>query len=276
MLVALEAFERSPHAGDIGWDVFINPDEELGSPGSGPVLASLANEHSLGLLFEPALADGALAAARKGAGNFTAFITGRSAHAGRDPSRGRNAIHAMAELIVRLAAMAAASPGITVNVGSVEGGGAVNVVPDRALCRFNVRVSTAAEQRLVERRLHDLSTEFGSRDGLGLTVHGSFTAPPKPLDAPTLLLLEQLSECGRELGLQVHWRDTGGTCDGNRLSAAGLPNVDSLGPRGGGLHSPDEFLLLDSLTERASLSALLLMKLAAGELPWPDVNAERD
>jgi glutamate carboxypeptidase len=64
-------------------------------------------------------------------------------------------------------------------------------------------------------------------------------------------------------------RDSGGTCDGNRLAAAGLPNLDSLGPRGGNLHSPDEFLLLDSLTERAKLSAILLTRLAAGEIDWP-------
>ena len=81
----------------------------------------------------------------------------------------------------------------------------------------------------------------------------------------TLRLLEHFSACGREIGLDLHWRNSGGTCDGNRLAAAGLPNVDSLGPRGGNLHSPEEFLLLDSLAERAKLSALLLMKLAAGQ-----------
>src|SRR5207237_804336 len=103
----------------------------------------------------------------------------------------------------------------------------------------------------------------------GLKIHGSFTAPPKPLEAPTRALLEHVAACGRELSLPIAWRDSGGTCDGNRLAAAGLPNVDSLGPRGGNLHSPKEFLLLDSLTERAKLTALLLMKLAAGQLPWP-------
>ena len=269
MLLALEALERSPVAGGIGWDVLINPDEELGSPGSGPVLASLAKECGLGLLFEPALPDGALVSSRKGSGNFTAVVTGRAAHAGRDPHLGRNAIHSMGELIVKLAAIGAASPGITVNVGRVEGGGAANVVPDRAECRFNVRVATAAEQRLVRDRLAELSRAFTARDGFGLAFHGEFTAPPKPSDDRMCDLEHMVSACGRDLGMQILWRATGGTCDGNRLAAAGLPNVDSLGPRGGNLHSPQEFLLLDSLAERAKLSALLLMKLAAGELPWP-------
>jgi glutamate carboxypeptidase len=274
MLAALEAFERSPVAGAIGWTVLLNPDEELGSPGSGSLFASLAKEHTLGLLFEPALPDGALVGSRKGSGNFTAVVTGRSAHAGRDPHLGRNAVHALAELIGRLAGMNGAMPGITVNVGRVEGGGAANVVPDRALCRFNVRVTSAAEQRLVEGRLEELAREFGGREGYGLKTYGSFSAPPKPLDAPTRTLLEHVAACGRELGLPIQWRDSGGTCDGNRLAAAGLPNVDSLGPRGGNLHSPREFLLLDSLTERAKLTSLLLMKLAAGQLPWPQPTSQ--
>ena len=269
MLAALEALERSPVAAEIGWTVFINPDEELGSPGSSHRFEALAKEHALGLLFEPALPEGALVGARKGSGNFHATMTGRSAHAGRDPHAGRNAVHALAEYIVALTGLGQTSSGITVNVGRVDGGGPLNVVPDRASCGFNVRVSSREEQRAVEARLAELSERFNGREGYQLKLHGCFTAPPKPLDGPTLRLLEHVAACGRELGMDLAWRDTGGTCDGNRLAAAGLPNVDSLGPRGGALHSPDEFLHLDSLVERAKLSALLLMKLAAGELEWP-------
>ena len=275
MLAALEALERSPVAEEIGWTAFINPDEELGSPGSSHRFETLAKEHALGLLFEPALPDGAIVAARKGSGNFHAVMTGRSAHAGRDPRAGRNAIHALAEYVVAVSAVGQASNGITVNVGRIDGGGPLNVVPDRASCGFNVRVSSREEQHAVEARLAELSGRFNAREGYQLTLHGSFTAPPKPLDAPTRQLLEHVAACGRELDMNVAWHDTGGTCDGNRLAAAGLPNVDSLGPRGGALHSPDEFLLLDSLTERAKLSALLLMKLAAGELEWPALREGR-
>jgi glutamate carboxypeptidase len=83
------------------------------------------------------------------------------------------------------------------------------------------------------------------------------------------LLREQIAACGKELGLDLNFRPTGGTCDGNRLAAAGLACVDSLGPRGDLIHSPDEFVYPDSLSERAKLTALLLMKLAAGEIEWP-------
>lgn len=270
MLAALEALESSDLAGNIGWTVLMNPDEELGSPGSSHLFEALAKGHALGLLFEPALSDGALVAARKGSGNFTAVMHGRSAHAGRDPHLGRNAIHALAEFVVKLSELNDVGAGLTVSVGRVEGGGAVNVVPDRAVCRFNVRVTTPEDQQAVEARIAELALRFNTRDGLRLALHGSFSAPPKPMDKDTLRLLGHLAVCGRDLGLDISWRDSGGTSDGNRLSAAGLPNVDSLGPRGGNLHSHEEFLLLDSLTERAKLTALLLLKLAAGELEWPE------
>ena len=271
MLTALEALERSPVAGHIGWTVLINPDEELGSPGSSHLFDALAKQHDVGLLFEPALPDGSLVAARKGSGTYTAVVGGRSAHAGRDFYKGRNAIHALAELVVRLNGLNAPAGGVTLNVGRITGGGAANVVPDLASCRFNIRVTSPDEQRAVEAKLAGLSNEFNAREGFRLTLHGGFTSPPKVPDDATRRLLDHAVACGRQLGLDLGVSDSGGTCDGNRLAAAGLPNVDSLGPRGGNLHSPDEFVLLDSLTERAKLSALLLMKLAAGELEWPAV-----
>jgi glutamate carboxypeptidase len=269
MLTALEAFERFADAGRIGWEVIVNPDEELGSPGSAALWAAAARRNHLGLLYEPAQEDGALVGARKGSGHFSAVIAGKAAHAGRNPGDGRNAIHAMARFIARLEQLALALPGATVNVGLIEGGTSANVVPDRALCRFNVRIISPGQQRMFSERLEAVVADFDRMDGISLQINGSFTAPPRPLDEPMRRLLEQVAACGRELGIPIDWRDSGGVCDGNRLAAAGLPNVDSLGVRGGAIHSPDEYICLDSLTERARLSALLLMKLAAGELSWP-------
>ena len=204
--------------------------------------------------------------ARKGSGNFTVIARGKAAHAGRNPQLGRNAIDALARFIVGLASLDDAGGAITTNVGYIQGGGPVNVVPDRAVCRFNVRVTTADEQRAFEDGLKRLSEEINRIDGISLELQGGFTRPPKPLNAKTLKLLEQVAACGRDLGLSLKWRPTGGACDGNNLAAAGLTTIDSLGVTGGDIHSPEEYVLLDSLPERAKLTALLLMKLAAGEI----------
>ena len=265
MLIALQAFEQFPLAGKIGWEILINPDEEIASPGSAPLLVESAKRNHFGMVYEPALPDGNLVGERKGSGNFTAIIRGKSAHVGRDFSNGRNAIHAAAALVVALDEINRSMPGVIVNVGRIDGGGPANIVPDMAIVRFNMRVSTREEQRKIESELQRVVTMIDSRDGIRLELKGGFSSPPKPMDDATTRLFEKVIGCGRDLGLNLTWRATGGVSDGNKLAAAGLPVIDSLGPRGGGMHSPDEFLLLDSLTERAKLSALLLMKIASGE-----------
>jgi len=273
MLLALECLERfiagtpDGHAGP-GWEVLLNPDEEIGSPGSKPYLLEGAKRNHLGLLFEPALPDGSLVSERKGSGNFTIVVRGRSAHAGRNPQDGRSAIEAMAKIILALHDLPREVPGLTLNVGQVEGGGALNMVPDLAIARLNVRIGAPDVHPgvpRIEEHLQRLIAIF-NRDGISVELHGGITSPPKRVDPPTGRLMEVVKRCGKELGLELDFRPTGGTCDGNRLAAAGLPCVDSLGARGDGIHSPDEFLYLDSLTERAKLTALFLMKLASGEI----------
>ncbi len=265
MLLALETLEKSPWAGRIGWEVLINPDEELGSPGSGPLLAAAARRNHLGLVFEPALPNGNLAGDRRGSGNFTFIVRGRSAHAGRDITAGRNAIAALAEAVVRINTVIGRMDAVSVNVGQIEGGGALNVVPALALCRLNVRVSSKEQGAQVRSHLDAVAADISSRDGFSTEVLGDFHAPPRVADTAMLRWLGRACACGAELGLNISWQSSGGTCDGNRLAANGLTTLDSMGPVGGDIHSPQEYLLLESLVPRASLAALLLLKAAAGD-----------
>ena len=270
MLKALEAFEKSPWAASLGWEVLINPDEEVGSPGSAGLLAEAAKHKLAGLVFEPSFPDGTLVGSRKGSGNFSAVFRGKAAHAGRDVSSGRNAINAMAEFILGLNSGLAGEPGVIVNVANVRGGGPLNIVPDLAFCGFNVRVETARDRNAVESVIATLTAQIEKREGLSVQIHGRMMRPPKLLDRKTLHLLECLKQCGTELGIVVEWKPSGGASDGNLLAAAGLPTIDSLGAQGGNLHSAEEYLLVPSLTERAKLTALMLMKLASGAVTTDD------
>src|ERR1700733_1988876 len=222
MLYALRAFEQSDLAANLGWEIILNPDEEIGSPASANLLTQAAQRNHYGLVFEPALPDGSLVGARKGSGNFTVIVHGRAAHAGRDFHLGRSAIVALAQFIIATQTLHADLPQVTINCGKIEGGGAANIVPDLAIGRFNIRVENLHDQHAIEHRLINLISEFNLRDGIRVELHGSFTSPPKPLDAPLTKLLELAQSCGRELGLNLQIRPTGGTCDGNRLAAAGL------------------------------------------------------
>ena len=268
MLLVLGSLERSPHRARIGWEVLMNPDEEIGSTGSAPLLIEAAQRNHFGLIFEPAYPDGGLASARKGSGNFDLVIEGRAAHAGRNPEDGRNAIALAAELALALHRLNGQRDGLTVNLGYTHGGGALNIVPDRAVLKFNVRTSIPDDQCWLEEQLDLLLTRANDRDGFTVSRHGGFTRPPKIVSAGTARLQSLLSDCGREQGLALQFRPTGGCCDGNNLAAAGLANVDNLGVVGGDIHSDREWMRWSSLAERAKLSARLLIGLADGSRSW--------
>ncbi len=266
MLEALRAFEQTPWAADLGWEIIINSDEEVGSLGSAALLAEVGKRCPVGLIFEPATSpEGALAGARKGSGNFAARIGGRSAHAGRNPEDGRNAIMAAADLAIRLDALRATHAGLSVNVAKIDGGAANNVVPDLAVVRWNMRVSGPDMQAQIERDIAAIIAIITNERGVEITLSGGFYRPAKPLDARTERLFSIVESAGRDLGLALPRHDSGGVCDGNNLAAVGVAVVDTLGVRGGNIHSDQEYVIIDSLTERAQLTFLTLIQLAQEE-----------
>ena len=260
MLAALTALEASPCAADLGYEVVLNADEEVSSLGSAPLLMECARRVDAGLTFEPALPDGTLAGARPGSGNFSVHIAGRAAHAGREPEKGRNAVIAAADLELCLSALVA--PDLKVNVAKMEGGGPNNVVPDSAVLRFNMRPATVEAEARALASLDELIATMAAAHEVAAHRHGHFARPPKPLDENQLRLFRLVQSAGADLDMEIGWRDAGGVCDGNNLAATGLAVVDTLGVRGGSIHSAEEYLIVESLAERARLSTLLLMRIA--------------
>ena len=269
MLAALQAFEKTPPAAHIGYEILLGPDEETGSQGTAPLLEEAARRHRCGLVFEPARANGDLVKSRKGTGIFTLTCHGRAAHAGRDPGAGRNAILALCEILPQVDALARTLPGVMVNVGSIRGGGAANIVPDFAEAVINARVTHAGDDAHFLMRLHEISAPLHARDGYRLEIGGGFNRPPKVATPGEEALFADWRQCGREFGLQLDWQHVGGGSDGNLLAAAGLPNLDGLGCVGDHLHSPEEFCHLPSLTQRAQVAARFLQRVAAGEIALP-------
>lgn len=258
MLAGLVAFEASRPA--LGYDVLINSDEETGSLSSAPLIRRLATGKLAALTYEPALAAGVLAGARPGSGNFSAVVRGRSAHAGRNPRDGRNALLAAADLALRLAA--AQGPALSINPARIDGGGPNNRVPDLAVLRFNIRPQTLAAATLAQAMITGLSAQVAAAHGVSIDLHGGFSRPPKPVDPGAERLFGLVIQAAADLGQSCVRSDTGGVCDGNNIAACGVPVVDTMGAVGGAIHSPDEFLKIASLAERARLTALTLYRLA--------------
>ena len=265
MLEALKAFEQHDASGNVGFKILLSPDEEIGSPGSASTLHKLGKQADIGLTYEPALADGSMAGARKGSGNFAVIIRGRAAHAGREHHLGRNAIAAMARFVVKLDALNGQREGVTFNIGKIDGGGATNIVPELAIGRFNVRMQETADQEWIMKKINTLIEGIDNEDGISSELTGGFSRPPKPMAPANALVFDWVKQAGNALGLEIKWKPSGGVCEGNNLWASGCPNVDTLGVRGGDIHSDREFVVLPSLVERARLSALILMRIATGD-----------
>jgi len=260
MLAALKAVERSPSGDRIGYEIVINSDEEVGSLGSGALLARAAQGKRAALTYEPAaLPDGTLAGARPGSGNFAIVVRGRSAHAGRNPEDGRNALLAAADLALRLDGIK--RDGLAVNPSRIEGGSPSNVVPDLAILRVNMRPRTPDIEAAAKREVDQAVAAVAAERDVAIEVSGGFGRPPKPLTSAAEALFHLVRQAGTDLGQAIAWKPSGGVCDGNNIAACGVPVVDTMGVRGGKIHSMEEFLITESLGERAALSALTIMRL---------------
>ena len=262
MLAALRAVEQNPHAARLGYQVVVNSDEEVGSPSSAALLARAAQGKRAALTYEPAaLPDGTLAGARPGSGNFALVVHGRSAHAGRNPEDGRNALLAAADLALHLAA--GKYPGLSVNPSRIDGGSPSNVVPDLAILRVNLRPRTPEDEDRARDLIETAVAAIAAERDVRIEVHGGFGRAPKPLTPDAEALFELVRSAGADLGQTIGWQPSGGVCDGNNIAACGVPVVDTMGVRGGKIHSMEEYLIVDSLKERAALSALTILRLAA-------------
>jgi len=269
LLATLRAFEKTPHAQALGFEILLTPDEEVGSRASLDAITVSASRNHFGLVFEPARAGGEIVRSRKGTGVITATCHGRAAH-GAQPEAGRNAIAALAEFIVAAHRVPEELPGVMLNVGVIRGGGVINIVPDLAVAELHARITRIEQKDALLARLEKIAAPINSRDGYKIVLDAAFDRPPKECGPVELAAFAAYQASAAVLGLPpLKWVDTGGGSDGNLLSAAGLPNLDGVGIIGDHLHSDRECCHLPSIVSRAQLAALFLHRLAAGEITLP-------
>lgn len=266
MLAALRGLEASPHADRLGWEVLVTPDEELGSPVSLPVLTEAAGRADLGLAFEPA-SEGAVVVGRRGRVVVRVSVAGRAAHAGRDPSQGRNAITALAEIVLCAEALADPDAGCDVTVGLIRGGSVVNAVPDAAHADLDVRVPDDTTRARVLGGLGSACAAVAAHREVEAQVTELIGCPAMPVTPAAEALAVRYVAAAAEVGFAVQAVTGGGVSDANHLAGAGLTVLDGLGVVGGGLHGPEEWASLPSLPERAAAAALLLEGLATRRVP---------
>jgi glutamate carboxypeptidase len=261
MLFALRQLESDGLLDRAHWTVLLNADEEIGSLVSRESLESEARQADFGLVFEAARPNGAIVRSRRGLGQFHLRVEGVAAHAGSAHEEGRSAIRELAEKVLRIEALTDYERGVTLNVGTFRGGTKRNVVPAHAEAWIDVRYENRELGEAVREQLEHIAGEVFVKD-TRTRLWGSLHRPPKVATEPFSRLLKLHAEVTRALGFDppepVH---AGGGTDGSLTSAVGLPTLDSMGVRGGNTHTKREFVVLESLPERAAIAAALLVRL---------------
>ena len=235
--------------------IFVNADEEIGSRSSTRYISLLAQHAERAFVLEPALGErGDIKTARKGIGRFTVTVYGRAAHAGLDPEAGASAILELSHVIQKLFALNDVERGITVNVGTVDGGVQPNVIAPHSKAVVDVRVPTIAVGNEIEHIIHSL---IPTNPDVRLHIEGRIGRPSMESTPRNEKLWEQVRSTGSELGIELHAARAGGGSDGNTTSQF-TATVDGLGAVGAGAHAIHEHLLVDKTLERAALLAMLL------------------
>lgn len=245
--------------------VVASPDEEVGSPVGSIAIRSEASRADVALVLEPARPTGELIATRKGMLQARLYLTGRAAHAGVEPERGRSAVLAAAHATIALHALTGRPGGVTCSVGTIRGGTRPNVVPAEAALEFDLRASTREAMADAEAAIAELCARAAVEDvAIRLDPIGRF--PPMQGTAMSEALLALAVAVGRGLGATIRAVATGGASDANTIADLGVPVLDGLGPVGGGMHSTDEYLVVGSIPERVALLGGLVVALGRAPL----------
>lgn len=234
-----------------------NPDEEIGSPFSSPVIRSIAPEHDAALVLECARANGDIVSARKGVADYVFEILGRAAHAGVEPEKGRSAILEAAHQVLALHALNGRWPTVTVNAGVIRGGTRPNVVPERCEIHVDLRAATMAAFEAAAAEVERVATSANVA-GVTVSLHRTAGHPPMEKTEASSRLVGLAVSIAADLGFELRDAATGGASDANTTAALGLPTLDGLGPVGGDDHSVDEWLDLTSVAPRTTLLAGLI------------------
>lgn len=248
---ALEKFVKP----NFGWEIVISPDEELGSPGSRFFWETRAKDKEFALLFEPSYPDGALVDSRKGSFNFHLQVTGTSAHAGRDFHQGKSAVEAISIYIQEAYKLAKQFNDLSLNAGELHSNTPLNVVAGEAECKINIRSFQEKDLKKMKGELKNLAIQIQEKTETNINIKEEIYKLPKEFNKETDLLISKIKEI-----TPIATRSSGGLSDGNILAEQGLASLDTMGVVGGGLHTSDEYMEIESMVERAKLVFLFLLR----------------
>jgi glutamate carboxypeptidase len=275
LLVGMYAIRALQQAGFDDFEeltFFFNSDEEVSSPVSKPAYLPEARGVDAALVLESARPNGNIVSSRKGSGTYRLHVTGRSAHAGVEPEKGINAVIELSHRILALQNLDALAPGVTVNATMIGGGTASNSIPESAWADLDVRAVDRQGAQLIHQALLEAAAQPSLVPGAQVRLEGDFHFPPMERTPAVAFLAELARQSAAALGFQVSESATGGASDASNLAELGVPVLDGLGPVGGMDHSPQEYILPDSIIPRTALLAGLIRRILMARQQLADLR----
>jgi glutamate carboxypeptidase len=278
LLAGLYAIRALDHAGWRNLDCLtfvVVSDEEIGERHSIELLEAVGPRHDAVLTLEAARENGDIVTSRKAGRWLTVDISGRAAHAGVEPEKGRSATVALGHILVETFKLNAMKPGMTVNPGDISGGRAPNIVADHATGHFDLRAWTNADLEQLSEAFERVAKQARIPD-IEIVVRpdrGSETPAMEYTDGVRRLEAAAVEIAG-DIGFTVSGASTGGGSDISFAGRRGTPGLDGLGPVGGLDHSPDEYILRSSIVPRTTLLAKLIQRIGDDERLAYDQRAQ--
>ncbi len=252
LMLNLLAAESLDHRSKVR--IVLNDDEETGSTHSRAILRQQAVKIKYGLVFEPGLGDGSVVTEHSGVRWLKLNVYGRAAHAGLEPEKGINACLEASYKIAKISALSEPERGLTVNVGTIEGGAKPNIVCDQASLTIDIRYRKLADltevlAQIETIRSHSSVFNYLLNEGTKSTIESLAELPGMPIES-TYELFELAKQSASAVGIEITGRGVGYASDGNNLSETGIQLLVGVGPYGGGMHTNKEFMLTQSYAER--------------------------
>jgi len=236
--------------------ILLVSDEEIGSDSSRKITENLARKSEAVLVLEPAYGlKGAVKTARKGVGEYVLKVTGKAAHSGLDFEKGESAILELARQALALTKLIDLKRGITLNVGTVQGGTRSNVIPAEASAVLDVRVARMKDAAGIDRTLRSLKPVNRK---CTLQISGGINRPPMERNEGVAALYKKASDIAKNWKWKLEEAAVGGGSDGNFTAGLGIPTLDGLGGVGEGAHASHESILIADVPRRTALLAALI------------------
>src|SRR5699024_1652992 len=242
-------------------EIIFNSDEEIGAETSKSLIENRAQAKKYALVLEPARKNGSIVSSRRGVGDYTLEINGKAAHAGIAPDKGVSAIEALAYKIPKLHALSNKEQNINVNVGVIEGGSSTNTIASQTKAYIDVRISEINQSNWIDEKIKTICNEV-ELEGTYNSLIGGINRMPMVFTNEIQDMIYLIQDEGKKMNLHINHVSTGGGSDASLTASLGIPTVDGLGPVGGEQHSENEYLEINSLTERTWLFLRSLSRLS--------------